>query len=346
MEFTSTDWETIRSLLCSLQRVLLDELLRERQKLSTTEMSAISHITIADTIYGIDAVSERLILEWMEKHWPTNWPVELVMEGLEDRDSVTFPAKTPIDETWLRLIIDPIDGTREIMWDRRSAWALAAVAPQKGEATRLSDTQVAAMTELPTTKGAFADQISGVRGRELTAERIRLSDGKVETFPLEPYNGDSLLHGFAGLASPFPGARQIVGAIEEKFYAELESADPHTLPIFNDQYLSTGGQILDLITGRLRFFGDLRPYVFSRQKRAQALCCHPYDVCVALLAELAGVVLESPTGEPLDPPLDTTTPVAWVGFANARLAARARPALHRALEHVLGSPTPDADFTT
>ena len=45
----------------------------------------------------------------------------------------------------------------------------------------------------------------------------------------------------------------------------------------------------------------------------------------ALLAELAGCVIENPLGGPLDAPLDTTTPVPWIGYANATIAARARP---------------------
>lgn len=326
----------MRVLLCSLQRVLLEELIDERRALTTTSMAEISHVTIADTIYGIDTVSERLILEWLEANWPREWPVELVMEGLEDHGLVSFPSGTPREATAVRLIIDPIDGTREIMWDRRSAWALAAIAPQRGDETCLRDIIVAAMTELPTTKGGFADQLSGVRDGRLIAERIDLATNDATAFKVQPYDATDLRHGFAGLATPFPGARQVVGAIEEAFYRQLEGEDIHTLPVFNDQYLSTGGQIFDLITGRLRLYGDLRPFVFSRQKREQTLCCHPYDVCVALLAELAGVVLENPDGSPLNAPLDTTTPVAWVGFANRALADRARPALRKALMEVLG----------
>ena len=52
-------------------------------------------------------------------------------------------------------VLDPIDGTRCIMHDKRSAWVLAGIAPQKGEATRLSDIVAASMTELPTTFGKY-----------------------------------------------------------------------------------------------------------------------------------------------------------------------------------------------
>ena len=34
-------------------------------------------------------------------------------------------------------------------------------------------------------------------------------------------------------------------------------------------------------------------------------------------------------GAPLDAPLDTTSPISWVGYANPTLAALARPVLQR-----------------
>ena len=45
-----------------------------------------------------------------------------------------------------------------------------------------------------------------------------------------------------------------------------------------------------------------------------------------LLDEVGGVVTD-PWGRPLDAPLDTTSPVAWVGYANETLAAQIAPIL-------------------
>jgi hypothetical protein len=64
---------------------------------------------------------------------------------------------------------------------------------------------------------------------------------------------------------------------------------------------------------------------------AATLCCHPYDICTALIAREAGCVIEAPAGGALNYPLDTTTPVAWMGYANARLARLVRPALRRVM---------------
>jgi len=40
-------------------------------------------------------------------------------------------------------------------------------------------------------------------------------------------------------------------------------------------------------------------------------------------------VIERPKGGPLCAPLDTTTPVAWIGYANPALARKIRPVLRR-----------------
>src|SRR5690606_23431677 len=98
----------------------------------------------------------------MARHWPREQPVELVMEGLAA--GTTFPRGIAVADTRWKLILDPIDGTRCLMYDKRPAWALAGLAPQRGARTRLSDIVVAAMTELPNAKAGEADQFSAVRG--------------------------------------------------------------------------------------------------------------------------------------------------------------------------------------
>ncbi len=85
-----------------------------------------------------------------------------------------------------------------------------------------------------------------------------------------------------------------------------------------------------MIVGHDRMLGDLRPAAYAKLGfSAATLCCHPYDICTALIAREAGCVVEAPDGRPLRLPLDTTTPVAWMGYANAHLARQVRPHLRR-----------------
>jgi len=58
-------------------------------------------------------------------------------------------------------------------------------------------------------------------------------------------------------------------------------------------------------------------------------------VAAALILAEAGVIYEHPLGGFPDAPLDTTTPVAWVGFANRALADQARPVLQKVIHQFL-----------
>ena len=56
----------------------------------------------------------------------------------------------------------------------------------------------------------------------------------------------------------------------------------------------------------------------------------PYSI--AMLLQEGGGVVETPEGKPLCAPLDTTSPVAWMGYANPVLAKQVRPLLMRLMK--------------
>ena len=84
-----------------------------------------------------------------------------------------------------------------------------------------------------------------------------------------------------------PG-KPALAELEAELFARLGSRH-----VFDDEYISSGGQLHELITGHDRFVADLRPLV-----DADALACHPYDVCTAMLLEEAGGVVTDPLGRP------------------------------------------------
>ena len=269
------------------------------------DMAVVEGETAADTIYAIDKVTDDALVAWFERRWPG---VELVSEGLHE--PVVIGRGTP---QWT-VIVDTIDGTRGLMYDKRPAWALAAAAPHGG---RLADVVAAAMVELPTTKQWASDQLSGVRGGGVSGERVDVRTGARAPLPIRPSQATDLEHGFAQLAKFFPPGKPGLAAIEGALFDRLGAT-----VVFDDQYLSSGGQLHELLTGRDRFVADLRPLVVP-----DALACHPYDVCTSMLLVEAGGVVTDPWGGPLDAPLDTTTSVAWVGYANPVLADRIGPVL-------------------
>lgn len=297
-----------RRLLCALGNHIRDLVVGARG----IDMAAIEGRTRADTIYAIDRVADDALVGWFDAHWPD---VELVSEGLEERVIIGT------DPQWT-VIVDSIDGTRGLMYDKRAAWCLAAAAPRGGS---LRDVVAAAMTELPTTKQGLADQLSGTRGDGIVAERIDLRDGQRSTLTMQPSTAVDLEHGFAAVAKFFVPGKVALAELEAELFNRLGSR-----VVFDDEYISSGGQLHELMTGRDRFVADLRPLVDPG-----AFACHPYDVCTAMLLEEAGGVITDPRGTPLDVPLDTTTSVAWVGYANPTLAQHIGPILTELVDDLI-----------
>lgn len=331
--------EKLRGLLCGLGDSIRERLLAARADARGDELARVDSITAADTIYHIDRISEDAIVTWFAKNWPAALRVEVVMEGREGLAPLTFPRGTAVAETQWKCIIDPIDGTRNLMFDKRPGWALAAVAPQRGPATNLGDILVAAMTELPTSKQARADQISAVRGggaAGVVAQGFDLAQRLTRPITMRPSSATDFRHGFASIVRFFPGGKVLTAQLDEELWQRLYGNGPARSPlVFEDQFISTGGQLYELLAGHDRMIADLRPLVFRKLGLDASLVCHPYDICTAIVLQECGGVIESPTGEPLRAPLDTTSPVAWIGFANSALAAVVRPHL-RAILHAHG----------
>lgn len=339
-DLSLNDLERMRVLLCSLQDHLLESLIHARRQDSNSALAGVDRQGEDDTIYNVDRVTEEAIAEWFTANWPQDLPVRLIMEGLAEDQPWCFPKGIrPSDARWIA-ILDPIDGTRNFMHDKRSAWALAGIAPVTASTPRLSDIVVAAMTELPASNAWRADQISCVRGGGLHSESINVLSGQRSALKISPSSASDCRHGFAWLVRFFPDGMEMTAAIEERLwnrlYPEARGGSPL---VFTDQYLTTGGQLYELMIGRDRFIGDIRPLVFTAIGIPTSLCCHPYDLAAMLLATEAGVLIEDPmTGATVDAPLDTLTPVAWCGYANQVIAAPIRPVLRELIRNAIPAP--------
>jgi fructose-1,6-bisphosphatase/inositol monophosphatase family enzyme len=299
--------EQARRRLCALGEHVRERVVGSRGM----DMSALAGETQADTVYAVDRVADDALLVWFERHWPN---VRVVSEGLQE------PVVIGATPEWT-VIVDTIDGTRGLMYDKRSGWCLAAAAPPEGS---LADILAASMTELPTSKQGVADQLSGSRGGGLIAHRFDLRDRTSSPLEAKPSGALDLEHSFSGLAKFFLPGKTALAALEAELFRRLGCR-----VVFDDEYLSSGGQLYELITGRDRFVADLRPLV-----EPDAFACHPYDVCTSMLLVEAGGVVTDPWGRPLSGPLDTTTPIAWVGYANRSLAARIQPVLAELVEEM------------
>jgi fructose-1,6-bisphosphatase/inositol monophosphatase family enzyme len=300
-----------------------------------------------DTIFAIDRHVEPAIEEAIEKWGDECKPLMLIAEGMGEDGRRRFeggknakPQAAGGELGGFRLIIDPIDGTRNIMYDKRSAWFLAAVAEDRGEATRLSDAFAAAMVELPTSKQGFADAMTAIRGARAEGQRSALfpignRQSAIGNLPLNPSTATTLKHGFAQVSNFFPGTKVLASELMEAIArAVLGKVEPGAADIFDDQYMTTGGQMVELMLGHDRFCCDLRPlfYLILEKQGVSAtrgLECHPYDCAGMLVAQRAGVILTDGFGGPLDAPMNVHTGVHWCGYANETLRKQVEPVIQQ-----------------
>jgi hypothetical protein len=284
-----------------------------------------------DMIYELDRHVEPVI-EREIAGWPDDWkPLLLIAEGLNDSGRKRFGREA--DPLRYRLLVDPIDGTRGLMYDKRSAWFAAAIVPDAGEATRLDQSVAAALVELPTTKQAWADAWVAVRDRPTWGQRASLDGTRVQELTPSPSRADTLRDGFGHIVSFFPGTKVLAAELLERIaLVTLGRGEPGEAQVFDDQYISTSGQLVELIVGHDRFCGDLRPILQAIARPAgepadQGLACHSYDMAGWLVAQQAGVILTDGFGGPLQLPLDVHHPVHWCGYANASLQAKIQPVI-------------------
>jgi fructose-1,6-bisphosphatase/inositol monophosphatase family enzyme len=293
-----------------------------------------------DTIFEIDRHVEPII-EREINAWPSECkPLVLIAEGMGQDGRLTFgPTELPAR---FRVIVDPIDGTRNLMYDKRSAWFIAAVAEDRSEQTQLSDSFAAVLVELPTSKQIWCDAYAATGNVATTCIRTQIGGGNARPWPPRPSTASTLKFGFGEVSSFFPGTKALAADLIERIAAEtLGTIEPGQALLFDDQYISTGGQMVELMAGHDRFCCDLRPLFYRiLQQQSPGLAvikgleCHPYDVAGALVASQAGVVITDGFGRPLQCPYDVHTGVHWCGFGNETLAKSIQPIITRWLaEH-------------
>lgn len=304
------------------------------EQTAIADLSQIAKEEEGDTIYAVDRVSEELIIEYFAETIARETPIVLIAEGLETGKVILPVGAMEADAKW-RIIVDPIDGTRGIMYQKRSAWILTGVAPNKGENTCLKDIELAVQTEIPLVKQHLSDTLWAIRGQGANAERYNRITGESKTLFLKPSGADTIAHGYAQISRFFPGAREELAAIDEEIVrgalGDVQHGKAHC---FEDQYTSTGGQIYELISGHDRFTADLRPQMENKLKErglALGICCHPYDICTELIAREFGVIITDASGNAVDARLAVEPDVDWVGYANPLIQAQIEPLLQASL---------------
>jgi hypothetical protein len=287
---------------------------------SSMKLEEVVKLSPADVIFRIDVEAEEEIVRLMNERAESFGGIILLAEGIGENDMSVYPQGSKLEDAQVKIICDPVDGSRGLMFSKRSAFFLAAAGP--AVANNLSDLNVSVMVELPTPKQGQFDVLSATRGEGFSCQRY---DRSGDSWPVEllPNQSDSVEGGFLSLAKfCYPG-KDFIANVEEALLDELYGLNKSEfLPVFDDQYISSGGQLYELICGHDRFVGDFRASMYSlfrKQGRRSGQVCHPYDMAGVLIAEEAGVIVTSLKGTVFDAPLNTTAAVDWFGYSNASI---------------------------
>jgi hypothetical protein len=283
-----------------------------------------------DTIYQIDRQVEEILLPVLEQEAERVGGFFLMAEGIGDAETGIFlGVKKHQNPAWA-IIIDPIDGTRGIMYNKRPGFFLAGAAPWK-PSLRLSDIEAALMTELPTGKMLFSDCLFAINGKGAHGLRYNLVSGHTENLLFRPSQATHLRGGFAQIARFFSPGREILARIDD---ALAEILYPDTLSgrnmILEDQYISTGGQLYEMLMGHDRFVADIRDLLYARlaaEGKPKSHTCHPYDICMVLIAKEAGLEITDSRGRPFDAPFNLLDEVGWIAYANKEIRHAVEPVL-------------------
>lgn len=297
-----------------------------------------------DVQYRIDRLSEEGIAGVAARCLAPLGPFRLMTEGLPPEGVVVGAGqgRKPRAPQW-RVLVDPIDGTRGLMYGKRPAYVLAGIAPESA-APHFRDLVAAAMYEIaPLPGGEIATVAAAARGKGARVWRERaLITGRAASSSIGakarrvagkdllcPSAARTLAHGFATFNRFLDGAQDAIGRLAEDFFDRALKPEERG-HVFEDQFICNAGQMLGLLTGRDRMVADLRPLFRDRRGRRLA-AAHPYDVLATLILQEAGCPVTDATGVPLDPPLDVVSDVAWVGYASRALRKRYEPALLAAI---------------
>jgi len=295
-------------------------------------LAGVAGVSPSDTIFVIDKAVEEDLLAAIAQ-WPKSiLPVGVFAEGVEPTPTLIGTQRLDDVSTWL--LIDPIDGTRGLMYDKRSAWFLAAAAlgPSRGGSTspKLSDAVASVAAELPTSKQCLWDELEWSLDQGLAATR-RSANRRIP-LTVRPSRARDLRHGFGSVVAFFAEGKRTAADLHEHISERLLARSGETATLFDDQYISTGGQMVELILGRDRFICDLRASMAKHAER-KPLCAHPYDLAAAPLARAAGVILTDGRAGSLDAPFAVIGDFDWCGYANEDIASSIEPIVVDWLDH-------------
>lgn len=201
---------------------------------------------VGDTTFAIDEIAERAVDTWLQTMGSTR-PLSLLTEdagwrhvgpGATEGTCVPLP---DFDHGGPRILLDPIDGTRNIMHDVRSAWVVVSFAGSGAGVPKFDALELGIVSEIPDTRTMLARELVGERGAGATVHEIDLASGEATPSRTLTVDDDPRLdRGYFPFFAFHPALRPHVQAVcadvVRRVSAEHE-IDAST--IFDDQYISS-----------------------------------------------------------------------------------------------------------
>lgn len=336
--FPSQEWiEPLRE-LCGRIRVAARAAIAEGlARGSLDELGRPVRVGLGDLTYGLDEHTEVALDLWFEDQ-ARRGPLSLMTEdqGWRHRGPDGAGGTRELagfDHGGPRIAVDPVDGTRNLMADLRSAWVVVSFAPPGKGQPRMSDLTAGIVSEIPDSRAARYRELIGLTGGACLAREIELAGGRVVVERVLAAGATAHKdHGYFTFFRYLADQRPLIARVEAEFFARLaerEGADVRTC--YDDQYISSGGQLALVALGVYRLAADIRQLVAAK-RGIPTMTTKPYDLAGAVVcARAAGAVVTTPRGDALDFPIDCATPVDFAAFANHATAERLAPHLRAAL---------------
>src|SRR5581483_11010838 len=142
------DEDGLLTCLREIHAAIRDQVVDACAASSEDQMAAATGKQAGDVVYAVDRISERVLLDRLSA-LAEEWPCLLIAEGLGHDGRRLLPFGIEERDVEIVLIVDPIDGTRGLMYQKRSAWILTGVAPRPaaGQPPTLADIRLAVQTE-------------------------------------------------------------------------------------------------------------------------------------------------------------------------------------------------------
>lgn len=335
MDLKGIDWERELIRLCDDIRTDTREVLLRGLGSGDSAMARPAAQGVGDVTYGLDLPSERRVETWARELGARS-PLSVLSEGEGWRHWGPDPAGgcrslETFDHGGPRIAIDPVDGTRNLMTDLRSAWTAVALCPPGAGAPTVNEVSTAVVSEIPTSRaGRYGRLVATGPDRVRWDEASLLGEDATST-PLCADGDDRVDHGYFPFFRYMPDQRPHVARLEASFFAHLaatQGADVRNC--YDDQYICNAGQLVLLARGTYRMIVDARAWI-GAELGVATITSKPYDVAAAIFcARAAGCEVTGADGSELDFPLDAVTPVHFAGYANAATRARLAPCLEQA----------------